>query len=54
MNPIMKDRVAFIKDMNRDKNVQSDFCVLLLNLSVIPDEIIYQFRNGVNNRNFQK
>lgn len=39
-NAMVKDRTEFIKDMNPDKNVQSDFAVLLLNLSAIPDEIV--------------
>jgi len=39
-NAMIKDRTEFIKDLNPDKNVQSDFTVLLLNLSAIPDEIV--------------
>lgn len=34
--------------------VQSDFCVLLLNLSAIPDEIVHQFTQGLNNNSFQE
>lgn len=37
---MIKDRTAFIKDLNDDKSVQSDFVVLLLSLSYIPDEIV--------------
>lgn len=40
INAMVKDRTEFIKDVNPDKNVQSDFAVLLLNLSAIPDEIV--------------
>lgn len=49
---MIKDRTAFIKDINKDRNVQSDFCVLLLNLATVPDEIIHQFNTGLNNYNF--
>ena len=52
INPMVKDRTAYIKDMNKDKNVQSDFVVLLLNLSVVPDEVIQQFKNGINGPDF--
>lgn len=41
VSAMMKDRSAYIKDINNDKNVQSDFVVLLLNLSFIPDEVIF-------------
>lgn len=51
---MVKDRVHFIKDINRDKNVQSDFVVLLLNLSAIPDEIVQMFHGGVNSDDFQE
>lgn len=53
-NPMIKDRIEFIKDLNPDKNVQSDFAVLLLNLSAIPDEIIQQFHNGISGSDFQE
>jgi hypothetical protein len=53
MNAMIKDRKAFIKDINKDLNVQSDFCVLLLNLSAIPDEIVHQFHHGLNSACFQ-
>lgn len=49
----IKDRAAFIKDNNKDKVVQSDICVLLSNLSAIPDEIIQSFGLDVNNYQFQ-
>ena len=51
---MIKDRTEFIKDINSDKNVQSDFAVLLLNLSAIPDEIVQQFHNGINGPDFQE
>lgn len=41
INAMDKDRTAYIKDINKDKNVQSDLVVLLLQLSTIPDEIIH-------------
>lgn len=50
----VKDRVEFIKDLNEDKNIQSDFVVLLLNLSAIPDEIVQQFHSGINGPDFQQ
>lgn len=50
---VIKDRTAFIKDINKDKNVQSDVCVLLLNLSAIPDEILQNFHHGIENYHFQ-
>lgn len=53
INAMVKDRVEFIKDINMDKNVQSDFVVLLLNLSAIPDEIVHQFHGtGINTNSF--
>ena len=54
INPMVKDRTIFIKDMNPDANVQSDFSVLLLNLSAIPDEIVQQFSNGISGPDFQE
>lgn len=53
-NAMIKDRTEFIKDLNPDKNVQSDFSVLLLNLSAIPDEIVQQFHNGISGSDFQE
>lgn len=52
INPMIKDREDYIKDMNKDKTVQSDFVVLLLNLSVIPDEVVQQFKGGINGPDF--
>jgi len=40
INVRIKDRVKFIKDIHEDYNVQSDFVLLMLNLSAIPDEVI--------------
>lgn len=56
MNPVIQDRTDFVKDVNPDKNVQSDFLVILLNLSAIPDEVFQQFSSGigVDNPNFQE
>jgi len=54
LNAMIKDRVEFIKDSNKDKNIQSDFVVLLLNLSAIPDEIVQMFHGGVNSDDFQE
>ena len=51
---MIHDRTEFIKDLNEDKNIQSDFCVLLLNLSAIPDEIVQQFHSGINGADFQE
>ena len=51
---MLKDRTAYIKDINKDKNVQSDMCVLLLNLSAIPDEVLFQFGKGIENFHFQE
>lgn len=48
----IKDRAAFIKDNNKDKQVQSDICVLLCNLSAIPDEILQIFGRDLNNFHF--
>lgn len=52
ISAMVPDRTAYIKDLNEDKNVQSDFCVLLLNLSAIPDEIVQQFHSGINGSEF--
>lgn len=49
---MIKDRTRYIRDINKDKNIQSDLCVLLLNLCDIPDEILHIFGKGINNINF--
>jgi len=54
INPSVKDRKEFIKDANPDNVIQSDFVVLLLNLSAIPDEIVQQFHNGISGPDFQE
>lgn len=54
ISPSVKDRIEFIKDMNSDKNIQSDFVVLLLNLAAIPDEIVQQFQGGISGPDFQE
>lgn len=51
---MIKDRTDYIKDVNKDKNVQSDFVMILLNLSAIPDEVFQQLNTGVNNPAFQE
>lgn len=52
LNAMIKDRAAYVKDINKDKNVQSEVCVLLLNLATIPDEIVHNFNTGLNSENF--
>lgn len=53
-NAMIADRTRYIRDINRDKNVQSDICVLLINLCSIPDEILHIFGKGINNSTFQE
>lgn len=53
ISAMIKDRAEFIKDINAEPTIQSDFVVLLLNLSAIPDEIVQQFHGGINGPDFQ-